>query len=99
MWLVATTLAAVITTAIWYINDKAREIYKIGFLNLIFWGTAIMVFVDHVIGYLMEGGEFIEMTPDATVLSIILVIVAILIWEIVLLIKDPKGILRKARIE
>jgi len=92
-----TTLAAVIATAIWYISDEAREIYNIGFLNLILWGTAIMVFVDHVIGYLSEGGEFIETTPDAILLSIIMLIAAILIWEIVLLIKDPKGVLKSIK--
>jgi len=97
MWLVMTTLAAVIATAIWYISDEAREIYNIGFLNLILWGTAIMVFVDHVIGYLSEGGEFIETTPDAMLLSIIMLIAAILIWEIVLLIKDPKGVLKSIK--
>lgn len=97
MWLVTTTFAAAITTAIWYISDGARKTYKIGFLNLILWGSAIMIFVDHVIGYLTEGGEFIETTPNAILLSIILVIVAILLWELVLLIKDPKGVLRSYR--
>jgi len=97
MWLVITTLAATIVTAIWYISDEAREIYKIGFLNLILWGTAIMVFVDHIMGYLAEGGEFIETTPNAVLLSIILLIVAILIWEIVLLIKDPRGVLKSIK--
>ena len=97
MWLVTTTFAAAITTVIWYISDGARKTYKIGFLNLILWGSAIMIFVDHVIGYLTEGGEFIETTPNAILLSIILVIVAILLWELVLLIQDPKGVLRSYR--
>ncbi|MCD6330858.1 MAG: hypothetical protein J7L80_01485 [Thermoplasmata archaeon] len=97
MWLVTTTFAAAITTVIWYISDEARKTYKIGFLNLILWGSAIMIFVDHVIGYLTEGGEFIETTPNAILLSIILVIVAILLWELVLLIQDPKGVLRSYR--
>ncbi len=94
MWLVVTTLAAAIVTAIWYISDEARETYMIGILNLILWGTAIMVFVDHTIGYLMEGGEYIETTPDAILLSIVLIIAALLAWEAVLLVKDPKGVLR-----
>ncbi|RLF44449.1 MAG: hypothetical protein DRN29_08425 [Thermoplasmata archaeon] len=97
MWLLTMTLAAVVTTAIWYISDEAREIYNIGFLNLILWGTTIMVFVDHLIGYLTEGGEFIETSSDAILLSIILLIVALLIWEMVLLFKDPKGVLRSIK--
>lgn len=94
MWLITTILAGVVVTAIWYVSDKARNIYKIGFLNLILWGTAIMVFVDHTIGYINEGGKFIETSPEAILLSVILLIFALMIWEIVLLFKDPKGLLR-----
>ena len=94
MWLVVITLAAIVVTAIWYVNDKARTYYRIGFLNLMLWGTAIMVFVDHLMGYLEEGGDFIETTPEATFLSIVLLITVLIVWEIVLLVKDPKGLLK-----
>jgi len=98
MWLIILTMAAVITTAIWYAKDTERK-YKLGFLSLVFWGTSIMVFVDHVVGYLMEGaeGEFFETSLDAFLLSIVLVIIALIIWEIVLLYKDPAGRLKKFR--
>jgi hypothetical protein len=56
-----------------------------------------MVFVDHVVGYLMEGGEFFEMTVEATLLGITLLIVALVVWEISLLLKDPKGVLYKRK--
>jgi peptidoglycan biosynthesis protein MviN/MurJ (putative lipid II flippase) len=94
MWLLVITLAAVIVTAIWYVNDKARKYYHIGILNLMLWGTAIMVFVDHMMGYLDERGEFIETTPEAMLLSIVLIITVLIVWELVLLIKDPKGLLK-----
>ena len=94
MWLLVITLAAVIVTAIWYVNDKARTYYNIGTLNLMLWGTTIMVFIDHVVGYLDEGGEFIENTPEAMLLSVVLIITELIVWEIVLLIKDPKGLLK-----
>lgn len=94
MWLVVITLAAVIVTAIWYINDRARETYNIGFLNLILWGTAIMISVDHVMGYLAEGGEFFDTSPSAMLLSVVLVITALIVWEIVLLVKDPQGVVK-----
>lgn len=51
-----------------------------------------MVFVDHIMGYLNEGGDFIEMTANATLLGIVLIIVAIIIWEVTLIIKKPKNI-------
>ena len=96
MWLVILALAATITTAIWY-SKAENDVHLFRLLTIIFWGATIMVFVDHVMGYLMEGGEFFEMTLDATVLGIVLLITALIVWEIVLLLKDPKGILYKRR--
>ena len=96
MWLIVTTLVAVIVTAIWYAKDNGE--YKLSLLSLMLWGTAIMVFVDHVMGYLAEGGEFIEMSLDAFVLGIAMVIVAVIVWEIVLLVTDPKGKLKKLKV-
>jgi len=79
MWLIVMMLAAVIATAIWYIYDDRRETYSLGVLALILWGTSIMVLVDHVMGYLAEGGEFL------------------IVWEVVLLVRDPKGILKDVK--
>ncbi|KSV16202.1 hypothetical protein DA01_05885 [Dehalococcoides mccartyi] len=95
MWLIMTLAAAVITTAVWYIkspNDK----HKLGFLSLMFWGASIMWLVDHVIAYLQEGGEFLEINQDATLLGISVIIFGLLVWEIVLLASDPKGVIKKA---
>jgi len=85
MWLIILSLAALLITAIWYVFKK----YMLNFLCLILWGAAIMVFVDHIVGYINEGGDFIEMTTNATLLGIVLVIAAIIIWEIMLIIKKP----------
>jgi len=92
MWLVIVSLAAVITTAIWYITGGK---YKLGFLSLMFWGATLMWFVDHLIGYILEGGEFLELTLEATVLGVVVVIIALIIWEIALLYDDPKRLLSK----
>ena len=88
MWLIIVSLTAAIVTALWYIRE---DIPKLSYLGLILWGTTIMILVVHIMGYLSEGGEFIEMTPDATLLGIVLVITAIILWEIILLLEDPKG--------
>ena len=98
MWLIILAFAAAIVTPIWY--SKAEEDkYMLKLLCLILWGATIMVFVDHMIGYLMEGGEFFELSLDATVLGFILLIAALVIWEIILLLKDPKGILYRKKSE
>jgi hypothetical protein len=56
-----------------------------------------MVFVDHVMGYLMEGREFLELTLDATVLGFAMLTAALVIWEIILILKDPKKVLYKRK--
>ena len=98
MWLIIFAFAATITTAIWYTqaeNDK----YLLKYLSLIFWGTTIMVLIDHVVPYLLEGGgEFFEVSTEATVLSGVMLVVGLAVWEGALLIKDPKRVLFKRKI-
>ena len=96
MWLIVTSLAAVITTAIWYIKAPEDK-YKLGFLSLIFWGATLMWFVDHLMGYLMERGELFEINLGATILGLVVIIVALIIWEIALLRDDPKGVLKRMK--
>ena len=96
MWLIVTSLAAVITTAIWYIKAPEDK-YKLGFLSLIFWGATLMWFVDHLMRYLMKGGEFLEINLGATILGLVVIIVALIIWEIALLRDDPKGVLKRIK--
>jgi peptidoglycan biosynthesis protein MviN/MurJ (putative lipid II flippase) len=98
MWLILTSLAAVITTIIWYVNAP-QDKYKLGLLSLMFWGATLMWFVDHVMAYLTEGGEFFEINLDATLLGVSVIVLALMIWLVVLLVSDPKkalsGFLRR----
>lgn len=96
MWLLVLAMAAVLSTAVWY-SKAENDVYMLKLLSLILWGATIMVFVDHVMGYLMEGGEFLEMSVEATVLGFVLLVSALVVWEIILLIKDPKGVLHKSK--
>jgi peptidoglycan biosynthesis protein MviN/MurJ (putative lipid II flippase) len=94
MWLIMTALAAVIATAIWYMNAPGDK-YKLGLLSLMLWGATIMWLVDHVIAYLTKGGEFFEVSTDATMLGVSVLFLAVLVWEAALLISDPRGVIRK----
>lgn len=96
MWLIVLAFSATIATALWY-SMAEDDKYMLRLLSLMLWGASIMVFIDHVMGYVMEGGEFLEMTAEATVLGITLLIGALTAWEIALLIKDPKGVLYKKK--
>jgi hypothetical protein len=91
MWLVTTILAAIAVTAIWYVKPK---IYKLDLLSLMLWGTSIMIFVDHILGY--EGGEFIKLETDGlitsgTLLGIVMLIPIFVVWEVLLITSKPKG--------
>ncbi|MDI9644318.1 MAG: hypothetical protein QFX35_03760 [Candidatus Verstraetearchaeota archaeon] len=97
MWLVILSLAAAITTAVWY-SKADDDKYMLWFLGLMLWGASIMVFVDHAIPFILEGGgEFFEMTTEATVLGVVMLTVALIVWEVVLILKDPKGVLFKRK--
>ena len=87
-----TALAAVIASALWYVNAP-NDKYKLGFLSFIYWGAALMWLVDHVIAYAQEGGEFFEIDVDATGLGLSVLLFGLLVWLIVLLGSDPKGVL------
>lgn len=94
MFFIITAIAAIVTTIIWYVNAPEDK-YKLSTLCFIFWGATLMWFVDHIMAYLTEGGEFFEITLDAALLGITVVIVGLLAWIIMLLVNDPKGVFKK----
>ena len=90
MWLVTTLIAAIAVTAIWYVKPK---IYKLDILSLMLWGTAIMILVDHILGF--DGGEFIQIETDGlitngTLLGIVMLIPIFVLWEVILITSKPK---------
>lgn len=91
MWLITSFIAAIAVTAVWIFAPKK---YQLSFLSLMLWGLAIMVLVDHIMGY--QGGPFIEMETNglitnATVLGITMLIPIFIIWEISLVHSKLKG--------
>lgn len=97
MTLLLTVFAAVISTAIWY-KSSSRDEMKLSVLCWMFWGASIMWFVDAVFEYAEAGAEifnpsFEKILNDAF-LGLSVIALALVIWVIVLLIKDPKGVVR-----
>ncbi len=93
MWLLITALAAIVATVLWYVTTPSDK-YKLGFLSLLYWGATIMWLVDHVMAYVEEGGQFFEINADATGLGLSVLLLGLFVWLIVLLVSDPKRILR-----
>jgi hypothetical protein len=98
MTLLITVFAAIIATIKWY-NSK-DDTMKIGTLALIYWGAALMWSVDAVFEYIELGAEFFtpaaaDMLNDAF-LGVAAVALGLIIWMVMVLIKDPKGKVRAA---
>ena len=97
MTLLLTVFAAVITTAIWYQkNDKTLQL---GLLCWMFWGASLMWLVDAIFEYAELKAEyfnqaFADILTD-TLLGVSVVVLGLVAWVIILLIKDPKGVIRK----
>ena len=92
MTLLISTCAAVICTIIWYTSQKARKC-KIGTLTLMYWGASLMWLVDAVAEYIELRAEYfqpaLEDMINDTFLGFSVIALALVIWVVYLLIKDP----------
>ncbi|MCS7131157.1 MAG: hypothetical protein NZ934_00270 [Hadesarchaea archaeon] len=84
MWLVTTLIAASVATMLRLLGIRR---YKLGMLSLMLWGATVMIFIDHVLGYLHEGGGFIQVTTEGAIRSGVMLGIAMLtpvlaIWGI-----------------
>ena len=98
MTLLITVLAAVVTTIVWYASATAREL-KIGILCWMFWGASVMWLVDALFEYAELRADYFTPAPEDMLndlfLGLSVVALALVIWVVVLLIKDPKGVVKE----
>ena len=97
MCLILTAVAAVVSTAVWYASETMRDM-KISVLCWLFWGAAIMWFVDLVFEYAEEGAAVFEPSQadvlNDSLLGLAVITIALVIWIAVLLVRDPIGVVR-----
>lgn len=98
MTLLITIFAAVIATVVWYASEKARKM-KVGVLCYMYWGAGLMWLVDAIFEYSKLGAEYFasaadEMMNDAY-LGFSAVILGLVIWVVIMLVKDPKNIIKR----
>lgn len=98
MTLLIAVFAAVICTVIWYVKRDSKMM--IGTLCLMFWGASLMWLVDAVFEYAELGAEYFTPAPadmlNDAFLGLSVVALGLVIWLVILLIKDPKGVVRSA---
>lgn len=99
MALVITIFAAIISTIIWYVGAPITRKFYVGILALMYWGASIMWLADAIMEYSDIGVKYF--TPPArdmlndSYLGVSIIALGLIIWLIILLVKDPKGVIRK----
>lgn len=97
MTLLTTVFAAIICTVIWYMTAPKSEM-RVGTLSLIYWGASLMWLVDAVFEYMELGAEFFTPAPvdmlNDFYLGLSVVTLGLIIWLVILLVKDPKGVVK-----
>ncbi len=98
MTLLITVFAAAASTIIWYCSRGAREI-KVGTLCFLYWGASLMWLVDAFFEYAeLKAAYFapsLEDMANDTFLGLSVVALGLVIWIIVLMVRDPKGAVRE----
>lgn len=97
MTLLTTAFAAIISTVVWYKNAP-KDMMKLGILSLMYWGASIMWFVDAVFEYIEVGAKYFTPAPADMLndfyLGLSVVAFGLIIWLVILLVKDPKGVFK-----
>ena len=97
MTLLVTVFAAIICTVLWYKKAPQDEM-KLSVLCYLFWGASIMWFVDAIYEYAELGAAFFAPAPadllNDLFLGLSVVALALIVWLVVLLIKDPRGVIK-----
>ena len=98
MTLLVTVFAAIICTILWY--KRKNDDMKLGTLCFMFWGASLMWLGDAIWEYIEDNEAFFSPEPadmlNDLFLGLSVVALAMILWLIILLIRDPKGAVRKA---
>ena len=99
MTLLTTVFAASICTVIWYKNAPKDDM-KVGILCWLYWGASLMWLVDAIFEYAELHAEYFTPAPADMLndfyLGLSVVALGLIIWLVILLIKDPKGVVKNA---
>lgn len=97
MTLLITVFAAVISTVVWYRSAPKSEM-RVGVLSLVYWGASLMWLIDAVVEYIEAGAEFFSPSPSEMLndmfLGLSVVALGSVVWLVILLIRDPKGVIK-----
>lgn len=98
MTLLICVFAAVIATVIWY--TRTDNSLRLGSLCFLYWGASIMWLVDAIFEYAELQADYFTPAVEDLIndgfLGLSVVALGLVIWVVLLLIKDPRGRIRSA---
>ena len=100
MTLLIMMTAAIIVTVLWY-RGALGDGMKLSVLCWLYWGASLMWMVDAVFEYAELGAEYFTPAPadmlNDAFLGLAAVVFGLVIWLVILLVKDPAGRLGSAK--
>ena len=98
MTLLVTVFAAAASTILWY--TRRDDTMKLGTLCFLYWGASLMWLVDALFEYAELGGAYFTPAPEEMLNDLFLglsaVALGLVIWLVILLVRDPRGTVRAA---
>lgn len=99
MTLLISVFAAIISTAVWYFCAERKK-YLLNVPCYLFWGASVMWFVDAVFEYSELKAAYFTPAPEDMLndafLGFSIIALGLIVWIIILLIKDPNSVIRDA---
>ena len=99
MTLLTSVFAAIICTVLWYRSDPKNNML-LHIPCFMFWGASLMWLADAIFEYAELGAEYFTPAPADMLndffLGLSVVALGLVIWLVILLIKDPQGRVRAA---
>lgn len=98
MTLLITVFSAVISTVCWY-RKLPDNTMLISVLCWMYWGASLMWFADAIFEYAELGAAYFSPSPATMLndafLGLSAVALGLVIWVMILLIKDPRGEIKR----
>lgn len=98
MTLLVSVFAAVVCTVLWYRSAPENEM-RLDVLCWLFWGSSLMWLVDALFEYAELKAEYFAPAPadmlNDLFLGLSVVALALVVWVVYLLLKDPRNVMKK----
>lgn len=99
MTLLTTVFAAVICTVLWYKHAPDDDM-MLRVLCYMYWGASLMWLVDAIFEYRELHAAYFNPAPGDMLndlyLGLSVIALGLVIWIVILLIRDPKGVIKAA---